>query len=131
MSFSLHHTTVPCSRLNWFGLASKATLADNESTLDLVYQRLLAEFESLSVAHDSVSGMIEKCARVAKKFYNEIGEDDAADEEMADNNGSDDSGAEGEDNDETNEPDIDNGDATESVGGGHVAMGLIGATFAI
>jgi len=103
----------------------------NESTLDLVYQRLLAEFESLSVAHNSVHGMIEKCTRVAEKFYNEIEEDDAVEEEMADNDGSYDSGAENEDDDEANELDIDLGDDTEGVGDGDVTMGSIGPAVAI
>ena len=103
----------------------------NESTLDLVYQRLLAEFQSLSVAHNSVHGMIEKCTRVAEKFYNEIEEDDAVEEEMADNDGSDDSGAENEDDDEANELDIDLGDDTEGVGDGDVTMGSIGPAVAI
>jgi transposase len=105
---------------------------NNESTLGLVYQCLLAEFESLSVAHDSIGGMIEKCAAVAEMFHNEIPADEAAEEEMADDDGSDDSGVEDEaDNYEANEPDIDNGDATEGVDGGNVEMALIGVTLAI
>jgi transposase len=104
---------------------------NNESTLELVYQHLLAEFESLSVAHDSVGGMIEKCATVAEKFHNEIPADDAAEEEMAGDDGSDNSGAEDEADYEASEPDIDNGDATEGVGGGNVEMALTGVTLAI
>jgi transposase len=104
---------------------------NNESTLELVYQRLLAEFESLSVAHDSVHGMIEKCTKVAQKFYDEIEEDDAVEEEMADDDGSDDSGVENEDDDDANELDIDLGDDTEGVGDGDVTMGLIGPAVAI
>jgi len=75
--------------------------------------------------------MIEKCTRVAEKFYNEIEEDDAVEEEMADNDGSDDSGAENEDDDEANELDIDLGDDTEGVGDGDVTMGSIGPAVAI
>lgn len=70
----------------------------NESNLELVYRRLLAEFESLSVAHDAISGMIEKSAGIAGKFYLEIEEDDKADEESSDDDEEDDGANDNTDN---------------------------------
>jgi hypothetical protein len=43
---------------------------NNETTLKIVHDRLMHEFDELEASgHDSVAGMIEKCARVAKVFY--------------------------------------------------------------
>lgn len=53
---------------------------NNETTLELVYQRLLKEFDRLLVSgHDAVDGMIKKCASISWKFYQEMDEDDIDD----------------------------------------------------
>ena len=55
-----------------------------ESTLDLVYQRLVHEFDMLdsNEARGKLNSMIEKCATVALDFYNKMEEeDDTAEEE--------------------------------------------------
>jgi transposase len=59
-----------------------------ESTLELVYTRLIEEFAALDTANDAINGMIEKCAQVAQKFFDEMPIDEEADEadDAADNN---------------------------------------------
>ena len=48
-----------------------------ESSLQLVYQRLLKEFENLERDGQVViNKMIESCARTSKKFYDELEDDD-------------------------------------------------------
>jgi hypothetical protein len=56
----------------------------NETTLDIVYQRLMHEFNQLEDSgHHSIKGMIEKCATLAWKFYGEMGAEDEIDDEDA------------------------------------------------
>jgi len=52
----------------------------NESTLQLVHQRPMAEFKALEEdGHKAVSGMIEKCSSVAQKFCDKMPADNEAD----------------------------------------------------
>jgi hypothetical protein len=49
----------------------------NQSTLDLVYERLMHEFNQLEDSeHASINGMIEKCAALALEFHGEMGAED-------------------------------------------------------
>ena len=81
----------------------------NETTLELVYQRLLAKFKKLELSgHDSIQGMIDKCSKLVEKFYSEMdkeaeAEEDADEEEEADataNAEGTDEGVGGDDNDQ-------------------------------
>jgi hypothetical protein len=50
----------------------------NQTTLDLIYESLMHEFNQLEdKGHHSINGMIEKCAALAWKFYEEIADEDA------------------------------------------------------
>jgi hypothetical protein len=54
----------------------------NQSTLDLVYEWLMHEFNVLEDSeHASINGMIEKCASLAWKFYGQIEEDEEMEEQ--------------------------------------------------
>jgi hypothetical protein len=49
----------------------------NQTTLDMVYQRLMHEFNQLEdKGHHSIHGMIEKCASLAAEFYAEMDAED-------------------------------------------------------
>ena len=52
---------------------------DDQTTLDTVYKRLMDEFEDVKTKHESITGMIEKCAETARKFYEELEDDDEDD----------------------------------------------------
>jgi hypothetical protein len=53
----------------------------NQSTLDLVYEHLMHEFNVLeNSGHHSINGMMEKCASLAAQFRAEIEEEDAIDD---------------------------------------------------
>lgn len=53
---------------------------DNETTLELVHERLKTEFDKLLTSgHNSVAGMIDKCAKTSWKFFQEMEEDNADD----------------------------------------------------
>jgi len=59
----------------------------NETTLKIVHQRLKAEFARvLGEGNDVVDGMIRKCAKLSKQFFDSIPLDDAA-EDYDDNGG--------------------------------------------
>jgi hypothetical protein len=50
-------------------------------TLDVVYERLMHEFNQLEdIGHTSINGMIEKCAALALQFHGEMEEDDEMDD---------------------------------------------------
>lgn len=54
---------------------------NTETTLDVVYRRLMAEFERLEQSgHASVKEMIEKCAATAKEMFEDMQHDDDSDE---------------------------------------------------
>jgi hypothetical protein len=66
----------------------------NQTTLDMVYGRLMHEFNVLEdKGHHFINAMIEKCASLAWKFYGEIEKEDEIDNDATDdrNNQSDDS----------------------------------------
>jgi hypothetical protein len=49
----------------------------NGTTLDMVYERLMHEFNQLEDrGHPSINGMIEKCAALALQFHGEVDADD-------------------------------------------------------
>jgi hypothetical protein len=49
----------------------------NQTTLDIVYERLMHEFNKLEDSgHRSINGMIEKCAALALEFHGEMDADD-------------------------------------------------------
>jgi len=51
------------------------------TTLEIVYQRLMEEFQSLEYnGGDAIIKMIEKCALIARRFYEQMDEDDAGDD---------------------------------------------------
>jgi hypothetical protein len=53
----------------------------NQTTLDLVYERLMHEFNQLEDSgHHSINGMIEKCATLAWKFYGKMDAEDKIDD---------------------------------------------------
>lgn len=52
--------------------------------MSIVQERLNAEFATLMHKNDSINGMIEKCARLAKTFFDEIPQEDAVEEALAD-----------------------------------------------
>jgi hypothetical protein len=59
---------------------------DINTTLTIVYNRLMREFQKLQQSgHESINGMIEKCATVAKKFYDKMDEEegDESDDESS------------------------------------------------
>jgi hypothetical protein len=59
----------------------------NQTTLNLVYDRLMHEFNQLEdKGHHSVLRMIEKCASLAAEFYAEIEEEDQMEDEMNNDN---------------------------------------------
>jgi transposase len=60
-----------------------------ETTLTIVHDRLMQEFTRLSNDHGAVLGMIDKCSTLAKKFLDEIVQDEADFDE--DDDGEDDS----------------------------------------
>ena len=77
-----------CSLSSWSGQWSRQY--NNETTLELVYQRLLAEFDNLLASgHDSIAGMIEKCAATSLKLFNEM-ENDRGDSDCDDESDTDD-----------------------------------------
>jgi hypothetical protein len=54
-----------------------------DSTLDLVYQRLMKEFDMLQESgHDSIHCMIVKCTNLARQFKEDIPMEEAADEAL-------------------------------------------------
>ena len=89
---------------------------NNETTLQLVYERLMAEFQAVERdGHSSVQGMIDKCAKVAKRFYDEMDIDEADDGEYASDSNNDD------DNDHNESADEENGNE-EAMGGSQSAL---------
>jgi hypothetical protein len=64
----------------------------NQTTLDLVYERLMHEFNQLEDrGHRSINGMIEKCASLAAQFHGEIEQEDhQLDDDEPDDGSSDD-----------------------------------------
>ncbi|KAG7373518.1 hypothetical protein IV203_034242 [Nitzschia inconspicua] len=59
----------------------------NETTLELVHQRLLAQFDHLQTSgHDSIAGMIKQCAETSLKLFQELENDevDSEDDEEGD-----------------------------------------------
>lgn len=66
------------------------------TSLDMVHERLMAEFAKLEESgHDSVNGMIEKCANLTNNLYLEIQNEEENDEEGKENgNTSDEDGSE-------------------------------------
>jgi transposase len=57
----------------------------NQTTLDMVYERLMHEFNQLEdKGHHSIYGMIEKCASLAAEFYAEMDAEDDMEEEDPD-----------------------------------------------
>jgi len=78
---------------------------NNDTTLELVHQRLMAEFDRvLTSGHDSVAGMIEKCAETSLKFFQEMEEDDVDGEEEDEGSDSNDDDDEASDCCEVQEP---------------------------
>jgi hypothetical protein len=58
----------------------------NQTTLDMVYDRLMHEFNVLEdTGHRSINSMIEKCAALALQFSGEIAQEDAIDNDDPDN----------------------------------------------
>ncbi|KAG7373531.1 DDE superfamily endonuclease [Nitzschia inconspicua] len=60
---------------------------NNETTLELVDQRLLAQFDHLQTSgHDSIAGMIKQCAETSLKLFQELENDevDSEDDEEGD-----------------------------------------------
>lgn len=64
------------------------------STLKIVHTRLMKEFEVLEqTGQEAIEKMIEKCAKIAKKFYDEMpreeadNDDDGDDDDSIDGNG--------------------------------------------
>jgi hypothetical protein len=54
----------------------------NQTTLDIVYERLMHEFNQLEdKGHRSINGMIEKCAHLALQFHGEMEAEDEIDDE--------------------------------------------------
>lgn len=77
---------------------------NNETTLELVHQRLMAEFDRvLTSGHDSVAAMIENCAEKSLKFFREMEQDDVDGEDDVDND-LDDNDDEASDSGEVQEP---------------------------
>lgn len=69
---------------------------NNETTLELVHQRLLAEFDHLQTSgHESIAGIFEKCAATSLKFYQEMEEDDVDDANDDEGNSNDDEATDG------------------------------------
>jgi hypothetical protein len=58
----------------------------NQTTLDMVYERLMHEFNVLEdTGHRSINGMIEnKCAALALQFHGEIEQEDQLDDDEPD-----------------------------------------------
>jgi hypothetical protein len=55
---------------------------NENTTLTIVYERLMAEFERLEQSgHESEAGMIEKCAARTAELYQEIQNNDEDDED--------------------------------------------------
>jgi len=77
-----HHSDFQPIELTWARIKGNVGRQhSNESTLQLVCQRLMAEFKALEEdGHKAISGMIEKCSSIAQKFCEEIEADDEADE---------------------------------------------------
>jgi hypothetical protein len=54
----------------------------NQTTLDIVYERLMHEFNQLEdKGHRSINGMIEKCACLALQFHGEMEAEGKIDDE--------------------------------------------------
>jgi hypothetical protein len=54
----------------------------NQITLNLVYERLMHEFNQLEDSgHQSINGMIEKCASLAAQFHAEMDAEDEIDDD--------------------------------------------------
>jgi hypothetical protein len=57
----------------------------NQTTLDMVYGRLMHEFNKLEDSgHRSINGMIEKCAALALEFHGEMDAEDEMDDDEPD-----------------------------------------------
>jgi hypothetical protein len=55
------------------------------TTLALVHERLLHEFKNLEESgHGAIQGMINKCVRIAKTFYDDMPEEELAEEALED-----------------------------------------------
>jgi hypothetical protein len=53
----------------------------NQTTLDMVYERLMHEFNQLEDrGHHSINGMIEKCVALALQFHGEMDAEDDSDD---------------------------------------------------
>lgn len=90
-----HHSDFQPIELTWARIKGNVGRQyDANTTLQIVYERLMKEFELLECeGHQSVEGMIEKCASIAERFYDERddvddlsenGENDDDDEENDD-----------------------------------------------
>lgn len=86
----------------------------------------MREFTQLEQSgHDSVAGMIEKCARVAKVFYDRQQEEDGDDGEVGAN-------SDAKDGDDDEDEDSDgNGDDDDNSDNDGALSGPIGATAAV
>ena len=77
---------------------------NTNTTLDIVHNRLMDEFRKLEESgQESIRKMIEKCAGIARKFYDEMDQDDESDVENEEN----------DDNNEENDDEM----STETVEG--------------
>ena len=63
---------------------------DNDTTLDAVYNRLMEQFNNLQTnGHKKIEGLIEKCAKISLKFYEEMDNDNNDDSDDDSDDGSD------------------------------------------
>lgn len=78
---------------------------NNETTMDLVYSRLMQEFEQmLTSGHERTHGMIEKCARLAMEMHEEMLQEDGVDEYESGEDSGDDQDAQEESKEEEETP---------------------------
>jgi transposase len=81
-----YHSDLQPIELTWAWIRGKfGTQHSVGTTLALVHERLLHEFEMLEESgHGAIQGMINKCVRIAKTFYDDIPEEELAEEALED-----------------------------------------------